>query len=142
MLTKPASVILYRYTATNFLFPADDDGSDFLRNLLKCGSSLPVDSDVDAYELQLPEWYDDGKFKRYDDNIGTTCDLSNWSRFASTQGTAVLQAEPICDVRGHVVWTAGDLGRAQHLERAHLHEAVLDGYDGLSKICGDDNAHP
>ncbi|XP_001853256.2 rubber oxygenase [Culex quinquefasciatus] len=42
----------------------DDDGSDFLRNLLKCGSSLPVDSDVDAYELQLPEWYDDGKFKR------------------------------------------------------------------------------
>lgn len=50
----------------NFLFstPVTDDESKYLDGLLADGAKTQVDVDVDAYELQLPPWYDDEKFKR------------------------------------------------------------------------------
>lgn len=44
--------------------PKKNDESNYLDDLLGDGAKTQVDVDVDAYELQLPPWYDDGKFKR------------------------------------------------------------------------------
>ncbi|XP_053695945.1 uncharacterized protein LOC128743407 [Sabethes cyaneus] len=43
---------------------SSDDQSKYLQRLLTDGVAAPVDRDVEAYELQLPSWYDDAKFKR------------------------------------------------------------------------------
>lgn len=45
----------------------DDEPNSYLHGLLGDGVKTQVDVDVDAYELQLPPWYDDEKFKRYVD---------------------------------------------------------------------------
>ncbi|XP_058826064.1 uncharacterized protein LOC131685996 isoform X2 [Topomyia yanbarensis] len=44
--------------------PKSDNEKHYLHNLLTDGVTTPVDSDVDAYELELPPWYDDAKFKK------------------------------------------------------------------------------
>ncbi|XP_055599490.1 uncharacterized protein LOC129748775 isoform X2 [Uranotaenia lowii] len=41
-----------------------NDESNYLKQLLNDGQSIPVDSDVDSYDLQLPPWYNDVQFKR------------------------------------------------------------------------------
>ncbi|XP_062712961.1 uncharacterized protein LOC109411220 [Aedes albopictus] len=42
----------------------DDQPNSYLQGLLGDGAKTQVDVDVDAYELQLPPWYEDDKFKR------------------------------------------------------------------------------
>lgn len=50
-----------------FDVPVTADDSSYLDGLLGDGAKTQVDVDVDAYELQLPPWYDDEKYKRYID---------------------------------------------------------------------------
>lgn len=44
--------------------PKKTDESSYLDGLLGDGAKTQVDVDVDAYELQLPPWYNDEKYKR------------------------------------------------------------------------------
>uniref|UniRef100_A0A1Q3FB47 Putative conserved plasma membrane protein n=1 Tax=Culex tarsalis TaxID=7177 RepID=A0A1Q3FB47_CULTA len=38
--------------------------SRYIEDLYNDGATKPIDADVDSYEIQLPPWYDEAKFKR------------------------------------------------------------------------------
>lgn len=43
----------------------DSVNSRYIENLYNDGATKPIDDDVSTYEIQLPSWYDEAKFKRY-----------------------------------------------------------------------------
>ncbi|XP_058447949.1 uncharacterized protein LOC131428215 [Malaya genurostris] len=42
----------------------DTDVSIYMKSLLNDAGTIPIDEDVDSYEISLPPWYDEEKFKR------------------------------------------------------------------------------
>lgn len=48
-----------------FTEPNDEEAQIYINQLIADGNIIPVDEDVDSYEVVLPVWFDPDKFKRY-----------------------------------------------------------------------------
>ncbi|XP_058818382.1 uncharacterized protein LOC131681561 [Topomyia yanbarensis] len=42
----------------------NDEALNYIKNLLNDAGTIPIDVDLDTYEIHLPPWYDEEKFKR------------------------------------------------------------------------------
>lgn len=112
--------------------------SRYIETLINDGARTPIDTDSDTYEIHLPPWFDEDKFKRYvatvllsSDSAGVT---ENVFRLLLFKRSAVLSDQSNGDRNGRVLRI--DIGAFHSIDTgcAFIHQAIVKPNDGLQAL--------